>query len=193
MILPVEPRRIVVVAHRPDWSDLFAKEKAALLDAIGGLPCVLDIQHVGSTSVPGLVAKPVIDIGIGITSFEEAVVCIAPVSALGYVYRGECGIARRHYFSRDNPASTDAAYRRTHHIHMFETMSREWKHHIAFRDALRCNPELASQYAALKQELARRFPEDTAAYCSAKTAFITNAVDRYLAGTSALHNTSDTP
>ena len=175
-------RRIAVVAYNPAWEHMFAQEKELLLGAIGHFPCVVDIQHVGSTSVPGLAAKPVIDISVGITSFEDAVVCVGSVEALGYRYRGECGIPRRHYFSKDNPAVGDPAYRRTHHIHMCETASSDRRNTLIFRDALRSDTELARRYALLKRELARRFPDDTAAYCDAKTEFILNTVEQYRTG-----------
>lgn len=88
-------RGIVELApYTAEWRRLFEEEKARLQAAIGQY--VLDIQHVGSTAIPGMIAKPIIDIGIAVRDFEEARVCILPIEQLGYEYRGEQGIPRRH-------------------------------------------------------------------------------------------------
>ena len=96
--------------------------------------------------------------------FEEARVCIGPVEHLGYEYRSEFGIPRRHYFVKGEP--------RTHHIHMNEIESRDWKDQVLFRDLLIQHPELAKEYAELKTELARQFPADREAYQEGKGSFI---------------------
>ncbi|MCJ7551153.1 MAG: GrpB family protein, partial [Anaerolineae bacterium] len=100
--------------YTTEWQRCFEAEKERLQAVIGQY--VLDIQHVGSTSIPGMIAKPIIDIGIAVTSFEEARVCIQPIQQLGYEYRGELKIPRRHYFVKGDP--------RTHHLHMNEIDSR---------------------------------------------------------------------
>jgi len=126
---------------------------------------VLDIQHIGSTSVPNLPAKPIIDIGIAVRDFEAAFVCIAPIEALGYIYRGENGIPRRHFFRKGDPE-------RTHHIHMVEVESAEWAQQLLFRDYLRSHSDALRQYADLKIDLARRYPKDREAYLAAKAPLI---------------------
>ena len=151
-----------MVPYDPEWVRLFAEEKARLQAVIGAY--VLDIQHVGSTSVPGMVAKPILDIAIAVRNFEEARVCIPPVESLGYAYKGEFGIPRRHYFVKGEP--------RTHHIHMNERGSTDWENQVLFRDCLIRHPDLAEEYARLKLELARRFPEDRLAYTDAKAPLI---------------------
>jgi GrpB-like predicted nucleotidyltransferase (UPF0157 family) len=156
-------RGIVRLApYTAEWRRLFEAEKARLEAAIGQY--VLDIQHVGSTSIPGLAAKPIIDIAVAVESFEEASVCIAPMEGLGYEYRGENGIPRRHYFIKGDP--------RTHHVHMNEIHSRDWGNLVLFRDHLIRHPALVGEYAALKTELARRFPTDRQAYLDGKASFI---------------------
>ncbi len=156
-------RGVVKLApYAAEWRRLFEQEKALLQAAVG--PYVLDIQHVGSTAIPGMTAKPIIDIGIAVTSFEEASVCIQPIEELGYEYRGEQGIARRHLFAKGNP--------RTHHVHMLEIDSRDWENHVLFRDYLIQHPELAEEYAALKAELAGRYASDREAYLEGKAPFI---------------------
>ena len=86
------------------WPTLFRTEEAELQIAIGAY--VLDIQHVGSTSILGIPAKPIIDIAVAVNNFEAAAVCIAPLAALGYLYRGEAGIPRRHYFPKGSCSKT---------------------------------------------------------------------------------------
>mgnify|MGYP001095876825 CR=1 FL=1 len=109
-MIGLEERTVKLAPYATEWKRLFEKEKALLQAAIGNH--VLDIQHVGSTAIPGMIAKPLIDIGVAVESFEEATVCIQPVERLGYEYRGEYGIPRRHFFVKGDP--------RTHHIHMNE-------------------------------------------------------------------------
>ncbi len=149
-------------AYTAEWRPLFEEEKARLQAVIGQY--VLDIQHIGSTAIPGMIAKPIIDIGIAVLDFEETRVCIGPIEHLGYEYRGEFGIPRRHYFVKGDP--------RTHHIHMNEIESRDWRDQIVFRDYLIQHAELAKEYAELKAELTRRFPTDRDAYQDGKASFI---------------------
>jgi GrpB-like predicted nucleotidyltransferase (UPF0157 family) len=148
--------------HDPRWKDLFEAEKQRLLTAVG--QHVLEIQHVGSTAIPGLPAKPIIDIGIAVEDFEAARVCIEPITALGYEYKGENGIPHRHYFALGEP--------RRFHLHMFELKSIDWENHILFRDHLAAHPELVTEYAALKQSLAQQYPNDRNAYQEGKASFI---------------------
>ncbi len=167
MTLGLDQGTVRVVPYSPDWPRLFEEEKAHLLSVIGDY--VLDIQHVGSTSIPGMPAKPILDIGIAVRNFEEARVCIPPIEGLGYEYRGEFGIPRRHYFTKGEP--------RTHHIHMNEATSQDWNRQITFRDYLRQHLELAQEYAELKLELAQRYPNDRDAYLDGKTAFVERVLD----------------
>ena len=148
--------------YSADWPRLFEEEKVLLQAAVG--PYVLDIQHVGSTSIPGIPAKPIIDIGIAVENFEEAAVCIAPIEALGYTYKGENGIPRRHYFSKGIP--------RTHHIHINEINSPAWENHILFRDYLIQHPEVGQEYSDRKLKLAGLHPVYRAAYQAGKDPFI---------------------
>jgi GrpB-like predicted nucleotidyltransferase (UPF0157 family) len=149
-----------------EWERLFSEEKSRLQAAIGKY--VLDIQHVGSTSIPGIVAKPIIDIAIAVKNFEKASVCIKSIEQLGYEYKGENGIPRRHFFAKGNP--------RTHHIHMNELGSREWNDQISFRNYLTLHLEVAKEYAELKMELARQYPTDRQAYLDNKDPFIERVI-----------------
>ena len=162
MVIGLEPGVVRLLPYQEDWPRLFAVEKARLQAAVGQY--VLDIQHVGSTSIPGLPAKPILDIAAAVENFEAAVVCIQPLEQLGYTYRGEKGIPRRHYFRKGDP--------RTHHIHMNEIGSVDWENQILFRDYLLCHPEAVEAYAALKIDLAQQFPADRDRYLAGKAPFI---------------------
>ena len=153
--------------YTAEWRRLFEAEKALLQAAIG--PHVLDIQHVGSTAIPGMVAKPIIDIGIAVTSFEGARVCIQPIEQLGYEYRGEHGIPRRHFFVKGEA--------RTHHLHMNEINSREWQNQVLFRDYMMQHSGLADEYATLKAQLAQRYRTDREAYLDGKAPFIERVLE----------------
>lgn len=157
--------------YSEDWPRLFAEAKAQIEAVIGDY--VLDIQHVGSTSVPGLMAKPILDIGIAVENFEEARRCVQPMEELGYTYRGENGIPRRHYFNL-----TDAEDRRIslHHVHMNEVTSHDWRAQIAFRDALRQDDQLRDGYAELKTNLVKSHDGARLVYTDSKTGFVTKVL-----------------
>jgi GrpB-like predicted nucleotidyltransferase (UPF0157 family) len=155
-------RTIVLHSYTPEWEQLFNAERERLLGCLAGY--VLDIQHIGSTAVPGLPAKPIIDIGVAVANFEEAFRCVPLLETLGYIYRGEFGIPRRHYFVRGEP--------RTYQVHMNEIGSADWKNTIAFRNYLREHPEVAGDYAVLKKQLVEQFPTDIHAYTDGKSEFI---------------------
>lgn len=145
-----------------EWKQLFEDEKARLQNAVGDY--ILDIQHVGSTSIPGMIAKPIIDIAVSIQNFEEAQICINPLEHLGYTYEGENGIPRRHFFVKGDP--------RTYHLHMQEIIHPNWENMVLFRDYFTKHPDFVKQYAQLKLELARRYPTDRQAYLDGKAPFI---------------------
>src|SRR5215217_7868021 len=98
MALEIPEGTVRVVSYSPDWQRMFQEEQGRIQAAVGDY--ILEIRHIGSTSVPGLSAKPIIDIGVAVASFDEAIRCVEPLVSLGYIYRGENGIPRRHYFIR---------------------------------------------------------------------------------------------
>ena len=152
---------IVLAPYDPDWPSQFAAARAEMMAACAGL--MLDVHHVGSTAIAGLAAKPVIDMMPVLRRHEDCLACIAPLQALGYAYRGEQGIAGRHYFVRGDS--------RTHNVHAFVFDNPEVERHLLFRDHLRAHPEEREAYLLLKQELARKFADDRRAYADAKTPF----------------------
>ncbi|MFC4606849.1 GrpB family protein [Streptomyces maoxianensis] len=150
--------------YDPSWPVKFEAERAALQDCIG--PWVVgDIHHVGSTAVPGLPAKPIIDILVGVDSLDYSRLCIQRVASLDYLYWPYRSNVM-HWFCKPHPA------RRTHHLHLVPMGSRRYLDELAFRDALRAEPGLAARYAALKRDLAARFRSDREAYTEHKAPFV---------------------
>ncbi|MCX5973389.1 MAG: GrpB family protein [Coprothermobacterota bacterium] len=161
-MIGLERSTVRLIPYTKEWERLFEEENSRLQAVVGKY--VLDIQHVGSTSIPGMVAKPIIDIGIAVKDFEEAGVCIKPIEQLGYAYKGENGIPRRHYFTKGNPG--------THHVHVYEMSSRDWHDRLIFRDYLTQHPEIAKEYAELKMALAQRYPTDRPSNTDSKAPFV---------------------
>lgn len=161
---------IEIVEYNPDWPRLFEQEKAHILTVIGDY--IEEIQHTGSTSVPGLAAKSVIDILIAIPDLALVEKCVEPLESLGYGYLGENGLPDRHFFRK--PAGN--SWHRTHHIHMVLKGSQEWENQTRFRDYLRTHPETRRQYQELKRELAARFGSDRGGYTDAKADFVINVL-----------------
>lgn len=165
--MPNEADKVIIVDYNPNWPAMFEEEKTAILAGAG--EWIEDIQHVGSTSVPGLAAKPIIDIMIAVYDLALVEKCVWPIASLGYAYMGEFGLPERHFF-RKPPA--DGWYKRTHHIHMVLKGSNQWKNQIHFRDYLRTHPEACQQYQDLKRDLSQRYSEDRFGYGDAKQDFI---------------------
>ena len=155
----------IVVDYDPTWPQAFEAAKAEILEAVG--PLVHSVEHVGSTSVAGLVAKPIIDILVGVHDWDAARVTITPLERAGWEFRGQRGIPRRHYFVKRVPTG-----RRTHHLHMLEVSSDRWSEMLAFRDHLRAHPGSALEYATLKRTLAGRPEPERSDYTEAKAPFI---------------------
>jgi GrpB-like predicted nucleotidyltransferase (UPF0157 family)/predicted acetyltransferase len=164
--VPEEP--VYVVDYDPDWPAQFAAERARIVSALGD--AAVAVEHIGSTAVAGLPAKPIIDIMAGLRRAPLGRERIVAVTRLGYDYRGEFGIPGRQYFRRGRP--------RTHQLHVVQHGSALWESHLLFRDHLRAHPSEAERYAALKLELAGRFRESRASYSEAKGAFIEQVVAR---------------
>jgi len=170
---------IVIAPYDPRWPELFAEERALLDAAIGDL--AVAIEHVGSTSVPGLGAKPIIDIGVALRTFEDALHCITPLVERGWVCMGEFGIPGRIFFrkptSNPGPGQAPNGVGRTHQIHMYEQSHEQFVNHLALRDFLRANADAAAEYEALKRRLAAEL-DDVEAYAAAKTEFIRDVLAR---------------
>jgi GrpB-like predicted nucleotidyltransferase (UPF0157 family) len=153
----------------PGWPRLFEELRDRASAALGDL--VVRIEHVGSTSVPGLVAKAVIDLDVVIRSRAELPAAIERLAAVGYTHVGDLGITGREAFKR--PDGTPR-----HNLYLCAADSVELARHVRFRDYLRSHPDTATEYAVLKRELAERHRLDIDAYCEAKTAFIEGVLGR---------------
>ena len=164
----VDADTVILVPYHEAWPSLFDEERMRLERALGS--SARGIEHVGSTAVPGLAAKPILDIRVGVGSLRDAECSIRPLEQLGYEFRGEAGLPGRLFFRKGNP--------RTHHLHVTEIGSEFWERHLVFRDYLRAHPETARDYVQLKHDLADRFRRDRAAYTEAKTGFISEVVRR---------------
>lgn len=156
---------IIIAEYDPAWPVLAAGEIARIRSALGNR--LLAIEHVGSTSVPGLAAKPLLDLMAGVPTLDDGFACIPLLEPLGYVYRPGDTIPDRVYF---NKGPEDA---RSHHLYLVEMNGEYWVRHMVFRDALRADPALAADYAALKHRLAAQYGTDRLGYTEAKTDFIT--------------------
>jgi len=165
-MLGLQRSTVKVIPHNELWHQLFAEEQARLRDAIGGY--TLAIEHVGSTAVCGLSAKPIIDIALAVQQISDAERCVIPLENIGYEYRGENGIPGRHFFGKGEP--------RTHHLHIVEFDSDFWRNHLTFRDYLRQNAGVAAKYQKLKMRLAREYKNNREAYTEGKAAFIENVL-----------------
>jgi GrpB-like predicted nucleotidyltransferase (UPF0157 family) len=167
--------RVEIVSYDPTWPGLFAQE-ATHLRALLPAELIGRIEHFGSTAVPGLAAKPIIDMLVEVRSMEDVAQRIAPLlQAQGYEFfwrAPEHGLPGMNYawFIR-----RDAAGRRTHHIHFLEAGSSEWER-LLFRDYLRTHPDAARAYGELKRRIAAEYPDDRIAYAKAKTDFVAEAM-----------------
>ncbi len=147
--------------YNPLWPRAFAEEAAQISAAVG--PLALAIEHFGSTSVPGLRAKPIIDLLIGATEIDHALEMVPPMVSLGYDYAGSQGIPDHHIFGR--------GVARTHLAHVVLYGGDQWKAALAFRDRLRADAEVRSEYQALKERLAEE-TTSRAAYTAGKSVFV---------------------
>jgi GrpB-like predicted nucleotidyltransferase (UPF0157 family) len=157
---------VEVVRYDPAWIAMYELEADSIRVALGDRFSYV-LEHFGSTAVPGLSAKPIIDIMLGTNSKEDWPDLIAPLETLGYDYWSENPNKERMFFVKGLPPKA----RRTHHIHVFEIGSIYWDR-LMFRDFLRQNPDDALEYMALKEELALKFKQDRDAYTHGKEEFV---------------------
>lgn len=158
-----------LVPHSRRWTSLFEREKRRLLAVLKG--SVIDIQHIGSTSIPGIPAKPIIDILIGIRSMKDSKKFIKRMRALGYEWRPKFGGEHIQLLFVKGKESN-----RTHYLHLMKYGGSLWKNDLLFRDYLRTHKNRSMEYAALKIRLATRHADDRATYTKSKARFILNTI-----------------
>jgi GrpB-like predicted nucleotidyltransferase (UPF0157 family) len=159
--LGLEPGVNRLVDYNPLWPQAFAEEAARIEAALGER--ALAIEHYGSTAVPGLRAKPIIDLQIGVADIGDGLGFIEPMAGLGYDYAGDQGIPEHHIFGKGKA--------RTHLAHVVVYQGEQWLRSLRFRDRLRSRPEVRTAYAALKARLAAG-TTTRAEYTAGKAAFV---------------------
>lgn len=158
-------RKVEVVPHNPKWREAFEIESKRVASALG--ENVVAIHHIGSTAIPGIHAKPIIDLLVEVKDIVKVDGQSSSMELLGYEVMGEFGIPGRRYFRKDNQEGV-----RTHHIHTFKVGSEQVERHLAFRDYMIAHLEDAQRYSELKCRLAREYPTNINQYTDGKTGFI---------------------
>lgn len=163
---------IEIRPYDPAWPALFEAERARLVSLFSGDR--VQVEHVGSTAVPGLAAKPIVDVLLGVERLEQVEARIPALAASGYEYlpEHESLLPERRFFARPRVRP------RAVHVHAVELASAFWERHLLFRDFLRANPGAAARYEKLKLRLAERFRDDREGYTRAKTEFVEAALAR---------------
>ncbi len=173
-------RVIKVIPYTNEWRDQFEGIRNVLVERLDSL--ILGVEHVGSTSVPGLAAKPILDIDVIISDRDKLDIVMEALSQLGYDHKGDLGIAGREAFSRrDNKVPWDGTGRIWnvhHHLYVCAKNSSELIQHIAFRDYLKHNPEDAREYADVKMRAAENYPHDIEGYMAEKAECIERILEK---------------
>ena len=170
--MPPDARPVAIAPYDPDWSARFEAESDLIRLTIG--ETVEQIHHMGSTSVPGLSAKPVIDIFLRVHTLADLDLKTGLLQVIGYVPYGENGLAGRRFFAKGGT-------KRSHHVHAYAMANKEPLRHLAFRDYLRLNTPIAQAYAALKKRCAAAHAFDMPGYCDCKESFILEHQSRAMA------------
>ncbi len=165
--------KIYMVPHDPQWRQQFQHETERITAALENN--AVAVHHVGSTAIPTIYAKPIIDLLLVVQDLAALDEKQPLMEAMGYEALGEFGIPGRRYFRRDNERGD-----RTHQVHAFEKGSPQIERHLAFRDYMIDNPDVAQEYSNLKRELAAKYPDDSEAYMDGKDEFI-KEIDRRVA------------
>jgi GrpB-like predicted nucleotidyltransferase (UPF0157 family) len=145
------------------WADEYAEERSRILSVLADR--LLGIEHVGSTAIPGICAKPIIDIAVAVPTLSSAEEFVPMMARIGYDYAGDGGVPGHRIFGRGPRI-------RTHLVHAVVANGPEWRNYLAFRDALLADEELAKEYDSLKRALAAKCPNDRPSYTNAKGQFI---------------------
>lgn len=170
-ILGLKRGTVQLKSHHDKWAKLFEKEKKLLLQTFGGK--IISIEHVGSTAINEVPAKPLIDINMALSSIDDDYIAefIEPLKKLGYNYMHKYD--DRHFFAKGPEEN------RTHHLNLVKTDSESgWLDHILFRDYLRKNKSARDEYIFLKTKLAEQFPNDRPSYTKAKEEFIQKIIEQ---------------
>ena len=154
--------KVFLMPWTEEWERLFEEEKDKIISTLN--PLKVKVHHIGSTAVPHLKAKPILDLAIELKTFEEGIECIEPLEELGYTYHGTDILPDRYYYTKGEP--------RTHQIHMYESRNKYLLEQLFFRNSLRKNNNLRVEYEELKEKLAQLNQENKHQYAEAKTEFV---------------------
>jgi GrpB-like predicted nucleotidyltransferase (UPF0157 family) len=158
-------KKVEVLPHDPNWRHEFENESKRVILVLG--KNLVTVHHIGSTAIPNIYAKPIIDMLVEVHDITQVDKCNSAMEALGYEVMGEFGISGRRYFRKDNQMSV-----RTHHVHTFKVNSKEVERHLAFRDYMVAHHKDAQKYSELKRQLAKQYPNDINGYMDGKDGFI---------------------
>ena len=164
--LGLKDGQVCLVAYDRRWSKLFSNEEKVLRGLFE--KSLVDIQHIGSTALPGISAKPVIDIAVALKSFARFDSIIRKIEAMGYESKGEFGLTGRQFFTKGDPTMF--------HVHVVEWPSPHWDRWIRFRDRLRKSKKLRDEYEALKKMLSKKYRRNRKAYTAAKDPFVERVI-----------------
>jgi len=158
------PRTVELVSYNPEWPKIFQQEARLIADIFSNE--LVSIHHIGSTAIPNMLAKPIIDIMGVVREIERVELYNGSMIKLGYTPRGEYGIPERRYFIKATQGI------RSHHVHMYPVGHRNISLHLDFRDYLQEHPKQAKAYIQFKKDLAQQYRQDPSAYSEAKTEFV---------------------
>ena len=163
---------VYLVQYDDLWPDRFNEERDHILRVLSGQ--TVEVEHIGSTAIPGMAAKPIIDMMVLIEDIQASLPCMEPLETLGYHYYpyGEDVFPERRWFCKPN------ATQRTHHVHLVERKTPFHRDHILFRDYLRTHRDAARGYEILKRQLARRYPDDRDRYTDGKSDFVATILEK---------------
>lgn len=164
----ISKNSVELYAHSEEWSLLFEKEKLIIYNCVKEY--VVDIQHVGSTSIGGMYAKPIIDIVVAIEHFDDGFRLIDDIESLGYHFKGSLGKSNRFFFWKGTETKN------THNLHIVQYGDKNWDNLILFRDFINNHPDYRDKYCRLKLDLANKYKDDRVAYTSSKTKFILDVI-----------------
>ena len=164
-------RGVVLVPYDPLWPVRYDEAAARIREACAEF--LVDIQHIGSTSIPGIAAKPFLDFMPGLATYDDGFKLVPIMESLGYESRGEMTIPGRHYFTKVIEGDEHIW---KHNVHAYATDHIEWARHLVFRDALRADAALRHEYESLKRHLAAQHRDDVDAYADAKSEFVERVI-----------------
>lgn len=170
-MLGLKRHTVKLVTHHLEWKTAFEKTKILLEKKVGHL--VLEIQHIGSTSIQGMIAKPILDVALAYEDRKVVKDCMPILEEMGYEFKGDGGENGGHVFLLCS--SPDV---RIHHLHLVPIDGLQWAKYLNFRDYLKAYPEQAKAYAKVKQELAQEYPNSRKDYTRKKTIYVQNIFDQ---------------